>query len=53
MSQAAGQTHELWNSEPSSDPAARRAIALARACSWLKLDAPGFHSVGWRDVPSP
>lgn len=31
MSQAAGQTHELWNSEPSSDPAARRAIALARA----------------------
>ena len=40
MSQAAGQTHELWNSEPSSDPAARRAIALARA--WTAEASPAL-----------
>ncbi|MCW5663771.1 MAG: thymidine phosphorylase [Piscinibacter sp.] len=31
MNQAAGPTHELWTSEPYSDPAVRQAIALARA----------------------
>ena len=40
MNQVAGPTHELWTSEPYSDPAVRQAIALARA--WTAEASPAL-----------